>query len=156
MTGVVPTLALLTHSPGETQGLAARLALRLEPGDVIWLSGELGAGKTTFTQGLGRGLDIAVPINSPTFVLIREYMGRLPLYHIDLYRLNDAPLPREQGGPVRFLIRDPAQCHTSELDDCANVKYLDRIELSVRKGRDTRPADEAAHRLLHKAQQGEI
>ena len=90
MTGVVPTLALVTHGPGETQALAARLAQRLEAGDVIWLSGDLGAGKTTFTQGLGRGLDIAVPINSPTFVLIREYVGRLPLYHIDLYRLGDA------------------------------------------------------------------
>jgi tRNA threonylcarbamoyladenosine biosynthesis protein TsaE len=87
---VVPTLALTTHGPGETQALAARLAQQLEAGDVIWLSGELGAGKTTFTQGLGRGLDIAVPINSPTFVLIREYVGRLPLYHIDLYRLSDA------------------------------------------------------------------
>src|ERR1700694_663949 len=90
MTGVVPTLALVTHAPGETQALAARLAQRLEAGDVIWLSGDLGAGKTSFTQGLGRGLDIDVPINSPTFVLIREYAGRLPLYHIDLYRLNDA------------------------------------------------------------------
>lgn len=88
--GVVPTLAFLTHGPLETQALAARLAQQLEAGDVIWLSGELGAGKTTFTQGLGRGLDIAVPINSPTFVLIREYVGRLPLYHIDLYRLSDA------------------------------------------------------------------
>ena len=87
---MVPTLALLTHGPLETQALAARLAQQLEAGDVIWLSGELGAGKTTFTQGLGRGLDIAVPINSPTFVLIREYVGRLPLYHIDLYRLSDA------------------------------------------------------------------
>ena len=90
MTGVALTLALMTQSPGETQALAARLAQRLEAGDVIWLSGDLGAGKTTFTQGLGRGLDIAAPINSPTFVLIREYVGRLPLYHIDLYRLSDA------------------------------------------------------------------
>ena len=80
----------LTHSPGETQALAVRLAGRLEAGDVIWLSGDLGAGKTTFTQGLGRGLDITAPINSPTFVLIREFRGRLPLYHIDLYRLGDA------------------------------------------------------------------
>ena len=69
-----------------------------------------------------------------------------------LYRLHDAPLPRDQGGPIRFLIRDPSACHTSELDDCANVKYLDRIELSIRKGRDTRPADEAEHAALHQAQ----
>ena len=90
MTSVVPKLILVTHSARETQALAARLAQRLEPGDVLWLSGDLGAGKTTFTQGLGRGLGVAAPINSPTFVLIREYAGRLPLYHIDLYRLGDA------------------------------------------------------------------
>ncbi len=69
-----------------------------------------------------------------------------------VYRLGDGPLPRERGGPVRFLIRDPSACHTSELDDCANVKYLDRIELTVKKGRDTRPADEAAHSALHASQ----
>jgi hypothetical protein len=54
---------------------------------------------------------------------------------------------------IRFLIRDPSACHTSELDDCANVKYLSRIELSVRKGRDTRPADEGQHAALHDKQQ---
>jgi DMSO/TMAO reductase YedYZ molybdopterin-dependent catalytic subunit len=66
-----------------------------------------------------------------------------------VYRLGDGGLGREHGGPIRFLIRDPAACHTDELDDCANVKYLDRIELTVRRGRDTRPADEAAHAALH-------
>ncbi len=66
-----------------------------------------------------------------------------------VYRLGDDRLGPEQGGPIRFLIKDPAACHTTELDDCANVKYLDRIELTVRRGRDTRPADEAAHAKLH-------
>ena len=71
---------------------------------------------------------------------------------IVVFRVGESPLEPKQGGPVRFLIRDPAACHTDELDDCANVKYLDRIELSVRRGRDTRPADEASHAALHKAQ----
>lgn len=66
-----------------------------------------------------------------------------------VYRIDDGPLPRSQGGPIRFLIRDPSACHTSELDDCANVKFLDRIELSVHKGRDTRPSNDAAHEALH-------
>ena len=66
-----------------------------------------------------------------------------------VYRLGPDPLGPEHGGPIRFLIRDPAACHTDELDDCANVKYLDRIELTARRGRDTRPADEAAHAALH-------
>jgi DMSO/TMAO reductase YedYZ molybdopterin-dependent catalytic subunit len=69
-----------------------------------------------------------------------------------VYKLHDAPLGPGRGGPIRFLIRDPAACHTDELDDCANVKYLSRIELSVRRGRDTRPADEAAHAALHQEQ----
>jgi DMSO/TMAO reductase YedYZ molybdopterin-dependent catalytic subunit len=69
-----------------------------------------------------------------------------------VYKLNGGSLGSEHGGPIRFLIRDPDACHTSELDDCANVKYLSRIELTVRRGRDTRPADEAAHAALHQAQ----
>jgi DMSO/TMAO reductase YedYZ molybdopterin-dependent catalytic subunit len=68
---------------------------------------------------------------------------------IVVYRLGDDPLGTSRGGPIRFLIKDPAACHTDELDDCANVKYLDRIELTVRRSRDTRPADEAAHARLH-------
>jgi DMSO/TMAO reductase YedYZ molybdopterin-dependent catalytic subunit len=68
-----------------------------------------------------------------------------------VYKIGTARLGPDQGGPVRFLIRDPAACHTDELDDCANVKYLSRIELTHRRGRDTRPADEAAHAALHRA-----
>jgi DMSO/TMAO reductase YedYZ molybdopterin-dependent catalytic subunit len=71
---------------------------------------------------------------------------------IVVYRLGSAGLDPKQGGPIRFLIRDPAACHTDELDDCANVKYLSRIELTIRKGRDTRPADESAHAALHETQ----
>ena len=68
---------------------------------------------------------------------------------IVVFRIGDQPLLAAQGGPIRFLIRDPAACHTDELDDCANIKYLDVIELTVRRGLDTRPADEAAHAALH-------
>jgi DMSO/TMAO reductase YedYZ molybdopterin-dependent catalytic subunit len=71
-----------------------------------------------------------------------------------VFRRGGEPMTTAQGGPVRFLIKDPAACHTDELDDCANVKYLDRIELTVRKGRDTRPADDAAHAALHARQSG--
>jgi DMSO/TMAO reductase YedYZ molybdopterin-dependent catalytic subunit len=71
---------------------------------------------------------------------------------IVVYKLGEGRLGPEHGGPIRFLIRDPAACHTDELDDCANVKYLSRIELSTRRGRDTRPLDEAAHAALHAAE----
>jgi len=69
-----------------------------------------------------------------------------------VYKRDGRPMAAEQGGPVRFLIKDPSACHTGELDDCANVKYLSRIELTVRRGRDTRPADDAAHAALHESQ----
>ncbi|MEX0715851.1 MAG: molybdopterin-dependent oxidoreductase [Planctomycetaceae bacterium] len=66
-----------------------------------------------------------------------------------VYALDGEPLPVEKGGPFRFLIRDPAACHTDELDDCANVKFVDRIELTAGRGRDTRPEDDADHAALH-------
>ncbi|WP_435010426.1 molybdopterin-dependent oxidoreductase [Tundrisphaera lichenicola] len=69
-----------------------------------------------------------------------------------VYRIGPSTLGPEQGGPVRLLIRDPSACHTGELDDCANVKYLSRVELTTRKGLDTRPLDEEAHRALHEGQ----
>lgn len=73
----------------ETQDLAALLATLSQPGDVYLLEGELGAGKTTFTKGFGKALGITRVIKSPTYTLIREYTdGRLPLYHMDLYRLE--------------------------------------------------------------------
>ncbi len=68
---------------------------------------------------------------------------------IVVYHRAGEPLEIEQGGPIRFLIRDPAACHTDELDDCANVKYLSRIELTIRRGRDTRPQNEEEHAKLH-------
>lgn len=72
------------------QAFAAQVAPYLAPGDVLLLDGDLGAGKTSFTKGLARGLGITDYIKSPTFTLIREYpAGRLPLYHMDLYRLED-------------------------------------------------------------------
>lgn len=71
-----------------------------------------------------------------------------------VYRQGEQGLGVEHGGPIRFIIRDPSACHTDELDDCANVKYLNRIELTECKGRDTRPADDAEHAALHERQQG--
>jgi DMSO/TMAO reductase YedYZ molybdopterin-dependent catalytic subunit len=69
-----------------------------------------------------------------------------------VYRLGRQRLAAENGGPVRLIIRDPSACHTGELDDCANVKYLSRIELTTGRGRDTRPATEADHTALHESQ----
>jgi tRNA threonylcarbamoyladenosine biosynthesis protein TsaE len=88
----VGPLTLSSDSPAATRRIGARLGRHLRPGDVILLLGELGAGKTCFTQGIGRGLGVTDQVKSSSFVLVNEYGGRLKLYHADLYRLED---PRE-------------------------------------------------------------
>ena len=80
---------VITHSSEETQKWAKRLSERLQAGDVITLEGDLGAGKTTFTQGLAKGLGVQGVVNSPTFTIVKEYQGRIPLYHMDVYRMED-------------------------------------------------------------------
>jgi tRNA threonylcarbamoyladenosine biosynthesis protein TsaE len=77
-------------SPEATRAVAAALASAARPGDLIALHGELGAGKTQLAKGFGAGLGVTATINSPSYVLMAEYEGRLPLFHLDLYRLDDA------------------------------------------------------------------
>ena len=79
-----------TTSVAETIALGERLGRVAEPGDLLCLWGDLGAGKTQLAKGIARGLDIDATVNSPTFILMNEYAGRLPLFHVDLYRLADA------------------------------------------------------------------
>ena len=81
-------LELVSHSSDETHAIGAQLGQHAQPGDVLLLTGELGAGKTTLTQGIAQGLDVAERPRSPTFVMATEYHGRLPLYHLDLYRVD--------------------------------------------------------------------
>jgi len=78
-----------TRNVKETLAVGEQLGRRLERGDVVALYGELGSGKTTLTKGIARGLRIQAEVFSPTFTLIHEYPGRLPLYHVDLYRIQD-------------------------------------------------------------------
>ncbi len=78
-----------TNSPAETEALGARIAARLEPGDVVLLSGDLGTGKTTLVRGACRALGVTGPVTSPTFTIGQRYEGgRLPVSHLDLYRLQ--------------------------------------------------------------------
>jgi len=81
-------LEIISHSPEETQNLGVRIGELTLPGDVLLLVGQLGAGKTCLTQGIAWGLGIKEYAASPSFVLVRELYGRLPLYHMDLYRLD--------------------------------------------------------------------
>ncbi len=108
-----------TRSAGETRALAARVASSLTAGDVIALAGDLGAGKTTFVQGLAQGLGITAPVTSPTFVLINRYRaadGRA-LHHADCYRLQDAPLEMWDAGLADLFAGD----------DIVVIEWADRI-----------------------------
>ena len=79
-------MKVVSRSAQETQALGARLGARLGRGDVVACIGPLGAGKTCFLQGLARGLGVMRDVTSPTFVLVNQYRGRLPVYHVDAYR----------------------------------------------------------------------
>lgn len=87
-----------TYSPEETKELGKRIGERANPGDVYTLNGELGVGKTTFTQGIAEGLGIIEPVCSPTFTIVQVYdEGRLPFYHFDVYRIGEVEEMEEIG-----------------------------------------------------------
>ena len=115
---------ITSASVEKTQALGARLGQVVRAGDVIALQGDLGAGKTNFVQGLAHGMDITEEVNSPTFILANEYhSGRLPLYHIDAYRVADA-----------------AEAEGFGLDDYLNGEGVTVIEWAERV-RDALPRD---------------
>ena len=121
-----------TVGEGGTLEAAAGLATTLEPGDVVLLHGDLGAGKTVFVKGLARGLGLSVDVvTSPTFTLVHEYLGgRLPLVHLDLYRIERIELDEVGFDPERAesgvlvvewaerLTRDPAGAVVIAITDC--------------------------------------
>jgi len=90
-------LAVHTQDERETIALGRRLGELLRPGDIVALTGELGAGKTTFVKGIAIGLDVRTEITSPTFTLAHEHRGRIPLYHVDLYRIESRDLVADLG-----------------------------------------------------------
>ena len=91
-------MILETNRPQETFSAGRQLGEKAFPGQVITLTGDLGVGKTVFTQGLAKGLGIEEPVNSPTFTIVQVYdEGRLPLYHFDVYRIGDIEEMDEVG-----------------------------------------------------------
>ena len=80
----------LSHSPEETEQLGEQLGGTLRPGSVVAYRGDLGMGKTAFTRGLARGLGCTCRVTSPTFTIVNEYSGALPLFHFDMYRLDSS------------------------------------------------------------------
>lgn len=126
----MPSLTLETHSAEQTQQLGRVLAPLLEPGDVIELVGDLGAGKTHFVQGIVAGLGVSSEVaNSPTFVLIQEYTGRLSVCHVDAYRLRDSDEFVELGADE--LLGSEAVCLIEWGDRVADVLPRDRLRVKI-------------------------
>ena len=130
-----------TNSPEETYRLGEELGSKARPGEVYCLNGDLGVGKTVFTQGFAAGLGIAEPVNSPTFTILQEYDdGNMPFYHLDVYRIGDVSEMDEIGYEDCFygegvcliewsnLIREILPEHTVEVT----------IEKNLEKGFDYR------------------
>ncbi|MGH7321756.1 MAG: tRNA (adenosine(37)-N6)-threonylcarbamoyltransferase complex ATPase subunit type 1 TsaE [Candidatus Rokuibacteriota bacterium] len=90
-------MRLVSESPGATREIGVRLGRQAQRGDVVALYGDLGVGKTCLIQGFAVGLGVEAPVTSPTFILIAEHRGRLPLYHVDLYRTEHLDEVRALG-----------------------------------------------------------
>jgi tRNA threonylcarbamoyladenosine biosynthesis protein TsaE len=95
-----------TDAPEETEALGAALAADLRPGDVVLVAGELGAGKTTFVRGAARALGVREPVTSPTFTIGARYHGRVPVAHLDLYRLGGDLAAEDPGLLEDYLTPD--------------------------------------------------
>ena len=96
-------LKFITESTEETSKIGEQLGKLLNKGNIVCLSGDLGAGKTSFTKGIAKGLEVKDYVTSPTYTIINEYEVRLPLYHFDVYRLNDAEEMHELGYEEYFF-----------------------------------------------------
>lgn len=110
------TVVYETASPAETFELGNKLGSQAKPGMIICLNGDLGTGKTVFTQGFAAGLGITEPVNSPTFTIVQVYEeGRLPLYHFDVYRIGDPEEMDEIGYEDYFYGEGVSLIEWSEL-----------------------------------------
>ena len=126
----------LSNSVEETEALGAELAGRLEPGDVVAFTGDLGAGKTAFVRGLTRGLGIPDRVTSPTFTIVNEYEGgRLPLFHFDMYRLGSADELYDIGWED-YLARG-AVCAVEWSENVEDAFFGDEVRLTIEKLSDT-------------------
>jgi tRNA threonylcarbamoyladenosine biosynthesis protein TsaE len=151
----------VTNTPAETEAAGEELGRRLRAGDVVLLSGELGAGKTTFVRGVARGAGSEAPVASPTFQLVRVYPGRTQLAHVDLYRVEKpseladlgleeladqgavavewgerlitSPLAGEVRGERRVGASDPAEFALIEIEHLGGDRRLIRVKRDLRR-----------------------
>ena len=140
--GPLQELSIVTHSARETGELGETLGALARPGDLLLLSGDLGAGKTCLVQGIARGLGVQTAVRSPTFVFATEHMGRLPLYHVDLYRVDD---PREADGlGLDDYIEGDGVCAVEWADRAIDLFPVEHLFIEMTH----RGADDRSLRLL--------
>ena len=121
-----------TRSPEETYELARKIGLQARPGQVYTLTGDLGVGKTVFTQGVAAGLGITEPVSSPTFTIVQVYEeGRLPFYHFDVYRIGDIEEMEEIGYDDYFFGKGICLIEWAELIE--EILPDDRISITIEK-----------------------
>ncbi|MFQ6093076.1 MAG: tRNA (adenosine(37)-N6)-threonylcarbamoyltransferase complex ATPase subunit type 1 TsaE [bacterium] len=137
------TDTVLTDSPEETHRFGQELARGLEPGAVIALIGDLGSGKTCLTQGMCTGLEVTEYVTSPSFTLINEYQGRLPVYHFDLFRI-DEPKQTLDLGCEEYLYGDGV-CIIEWAEKMGPFLPDDRIEIRIRRIGKTRREFQVTH-----------
>ena len=130
-----------SFSPEETFALGEEIGKHAQPGDIYTLNGDLGVGKTVFTQGVAKGLGIEEPVNSPTFTIVQEYEeGRIPFYHFDVYRIGDVEEMDEIGYEDYFFGDGICFIEWAELiqeilpENCKHIT----IEKNLEKGFDYR------------------
>ena len=121
-----------TRSPEETYELGRKIGLQARPGQVYTLTGDLGVGKTVFTQGVAAGLGITEPVSSPTFTIVQVYEeGRLPFYHFDVYRIGDSEEMEELGYDDYFFGKGICLIEWAELIE--EILPDDRISITIEK-----------------------
>ncbi len=125
-------ITVVTKSAEDTRELGAALSALARPGDVVLLSGDLGAGKTTLVQGFARGLGVQEPVVSPTFILVRTYRGRLCLIHADAYRMDDLDEVPDLDLPE--LLDDGGVALVEWGDVIAPVLPADFLEIAIEFG----------------------
>ena len=125
-------MVIETHDPEETFEVGRTIGTNAKPGQIYTLTGDLGVGKTVFTQGVAAGLGITEPVNSPTFTIIQEYKdGRLPFYHFDVYRIGDLEEMEEIGYDDYFFGQGICLIEWAELIE--EILPEKRIEVTIEK-----------------------
>lgn len=127
-------IKIISKNAEQTYGIGERLGKLLQKGDIICLTGDLGAGKTAFTKGIGTGLEVKEFITSPTYTIINEYEGRLPLYHFDVYRL-EGPEEMYELGYEEYFFGDGATV-VEWADIVRDIIPQERLWITIIRGKE--------------------